>query len=130
MEGKSGPGPWLRLYSQTDCGAHLGSYPVEAKVLSLGVKGMDHDTNKLLLSAAEIEEKLSLYFHNEDKAHKALHCQSTTVIIYLIFVGPCIIIQLIRTTNVMQHVAFVFITFCGSTLHVSGALCTHHQECI
>ena len=22
----------------------------------------------------------------------------------------------------MQHVAFVFITFCGSTLHVSGAL--------
>ena len=27
----------------------------------------------------------------------------------LIFVGPCIIIQLMRTTNVMQHVAFVFI---------------------
>ena len=38
--------------------------------------------------------------------------------------------QLIRTTNVMQHVTFVVITFCGSTLHVSGALCTHHQECI
>ena len=50
--------------------------------------------------------------------------------INLIFVGPCIITQLIRTTNVMQHVAFVFITLCGSTLHVSGALCTHHQECI
>ena len=38
--------------------------------------------------------------------------------------------KLIGTTNVMQHVAFVFITLCGSTLHVSGALCTHHQECI
>ena len=50
--------------------------------------------------------------------------------LHLIFVGPCIIIQLIRTTNVMQHVAFVFITLCGSTLQVSGALCTHHQECI
>ena len=30
----------------------------------------------------------------------------------------------------MQHTAFVFITLCVSTLHVSGALCTHHQECI
>ena len=39
-------------------------------------------------------------------------------------------VQVIRTTNVMQHVAFVFITLFGSTLHVSGALCTHHQECI
>ena len=29
----------------------------------------------------------------------------------------------------MQHVAFVFITLCGITLHVSGALCAHHQEC-
>ena len=38
--------------------------------------------------------------------------------------------QTSQTTNVMQHVAFVFITLCGSTLHVSGALCTHHQECI
>ena len=27
----------------------------------------------------------------------------------LIFVGPCIITQLIKTTNVMQHGAFVFI---------------------
>ena len=35
-----------------------------------------------------------------------------------------------RTTNVMQLVAFVFIMFYSSTLHVSGALCTHHQECI
>ena len=27
----------------------------------------------------------------------------------LIFVGPCIIIQLISTTNMMQHVAFVLL---------------------
>ena len=42
----------------------------------------------------------------------------------------CCLLILIRTTNVMQLVAFVFITLCGSTVHVSGALCTHHQECI
>ena len=49
-----------------------------------------------------------------------LACHITDILLFL----------LIRTTNVMQHVAFVFITLCGSTLHVSGALCTHHQECI
>jgi hypothetical protein len=59
MEGKSGPGPWRCLYSQTDCGAHPGSFPVEARVLSFGVKGPDHDTKKLLPFTAEIEEKLS-----------------------------------------------------------------------
>ena len=81
MAGKSGLGPWSRLYSQTDRGAHPGSYQVEARVLSLGVKGLDHDTNKLLPSTAEIEEKLSLYFHNQDKAHYVLCCQSTTIIV-------------------------------------------------
>jgi hypothetical protein len=81
MEGKSGPGPRRRLYSQTGCGAHPGSYPVVARVLSLGVKGQDHDTYKLLPSTAEIEETLSLYFHNQDKAHNVLQCHSTTIIL-------------------------------------------------
>jgi hypothetical protein len=80
MEGKSGPDPWRRLYSQTDCGAHPGSSPVEARVLSLGVKGLAHDNNKLLPSTAEIEEILSLYFHNQDKAHNLVHCQSTNTL--------------------------------------------------
>ena len=70
---------------------------------------------------------LSDSLHTSHKMYKHREGQFD---IFLIFVGPCIIIQLIRTTNVMQHVAFVFITFCGSTLHVLGALCTHHQECI
>lgn len=70
MEGKSGPGPWRRLYSQTDCGAHSGSYPVVTRVLSLGIKRLDHDTNKLLPSSAQIEEKLSLYFHNQKQSSK------------------------------------------------------------
>ena len=47
----------------------------------------------------------------------------------LIFVGPCIIAQLIKeqrdaTCSICLYYA------CGSTVHVSGALCTHHQECI
>ena len=83
MEGISEPGPWRRLYSQTDCGAHPGSYPVVARFLSLGVKRLDHDTNKLLPSTAEIEEKLSLYFHNQDKVHRVLHCQSKAAVILL-----------------------------------------------
>jgi hypothetical protein len=81
MEGKYGPGPRRHLYSQTDCGAHPGSYPVEARILTLGVKGLGHDTNNLLPSTAEIEEKQSLYFYNQDKTHNVLHCQSTTIII-------------------------------------------------
>ena len=81
MEGKSGPGPRRRLFSQTDCEVHPGSYPLVARVLSLGLKGLDHDTYNLLPSTAENEEKLSLYFHNRDKARNVLQCHSTIMLI-------------------------------------------------
>ena len=55
-----------------------------------------------------------------------IHCSMN-----LIIVDPCIIIQLIsNATNVKQLGAILFFAHEKSTLHVSGALCTHHQECL
>ena len=84
----------------------------------------------MLLLIGIIELFRLIYVHSNPKEYNYEQTLEGKEDFFFIFVEPCIIIQLIRTTNVMQHVAFVFITLCGSTLHVSGALCTHHHECI
>ena len=77
----------------------------------------------------EINFSICIQYWHQQIYTCVLEC--TNLVYMCAFVGAIIVyIQLIRTTNMMQHVTFVFIMLCGSTLHVSGALCTHHQECI
>jgi len=66
--------------------------------------------------------------NNNTMWHNA-QCSSTPKIrlLYLTFIGPCIVIYFYSKTNEM-HQFFNFILFCSSTLCVSDGLSVHHQE--
>ena len=74
--------------------------PVDGGVASDGITLVPS-----FVKTGELFEKLKLGISTGAETHR-----QNSAIRNLIFVGPCIIIQLIKTTNVMQHVAFVFIT--------------------
>jgi hypothetical protein len=65
--------------------------------------------------------------HNSYSPNLIHHYRQSSYV-YFTFTVPCITNQILWVSNEMQQLAVSILFHCMISLHVSGALCTHHQE--